>query len=224
MTAQSEQPADRALLDDLEALKVYFDPLRQRIVQEVSVVPRTVQEIAEALDVPFTRLYYHIRLLEQHGIIRVVDVRSGAGAIEEKTYQIAARQFVIARHLLTHGPLDEDRIPPGLEVILDTVLARPAADIRDAVRRDVIDLRTEAPHPDALFARRGLFRLDRDQISQFQTELIALLNRYFTVEPGPNQPRDYQLAVALHPLIFTADADPGIDSRAEREPEDEPTC
>jgi len=222
MTAQPEQPADRAVLDDLEALKVYFDPLRQRIVQQVSAVPRTVQEIAEALDVPFTRLYYHIRLLEQHGIIRVVDVRSRAGAIEEKTYQIAARQFVVARHLLTHGPLDEDHIPPGLEVILDTVLMRPAADIREAVRRDVIDLRTEAPHPDALFARRGLLWLDRDQISQFQAELIALLNRYFAAEPGPNRPREYQLAVALHPLIFSVDA--GADPGAECEPEDEPTC
>ncbi|MEL6524434.1 MAG: winged helix-turn-helix domain-containing protein, partial [Chloroflexota bacterium] len=56
-------PAERIVLASLDALKVYFDPLRQKIVQQVIKKPKTVHAIAEALDVPFTRLYYHINLL-----------------------------------------------------------------------------------------------------------------------------------------------------------------
>jgi DNA-binding transcriptional ArsR family regulator len=75
------QPDDEQIIYDLEALKVYFDPQRARIMQALAGAPRTVHEVADILDVPFTRLYYQFNLLEKHGFIRVVQTRSLAGAV-----------------------------------------------------------------------------------------------------------------------------------------------
>src|SRR5205085_3177564 len=47
---------------------------------------RTVKELAAALDVPTTRLYYHMKILEQHGLVEVVERRMVSG-IEERRYR-----------------------------------------------------------------------------------------------------------------------------------------
>lgn len=99
-------PADEIVIDDLETLKVLADPLRLRI-RELMTEPTTVKQVAEALGIPPTKLYYHINLLEKHNLIVVVDTRIVSGIIE-KHYQIAARSVRVARHLLSPGSKEGD--------------------------------------------------------------------------------------------------------------------
>jgi DNA-binding transcriptional ArsR family regulator len=67
-------------------LKAVADPLRVRIGLLLFEDAHTVKELAAALDVPATRLYYHVKILEQHGLIEVVERRMVSG-IEERTYR-----------------------------------------------------------------------------------------------------------------------------------------
>lgn len=100
MSGQSASPAElgqaeQFVIDDVATLKVLADPLRIQLLSELNLAPRTVKEIATRIGVPQTRLYYHIKLLERHGIIRVVGRRMVSG-IEERSYQTTARSTVVS--------------------------------------------------------------------------------------------------------------------------------
>jgi DNA-binding transcriptional ArsR family regulator len=105
MSSQSASPADlvqdeELTIEDAATLKVLADPLRIHLLGELSLTPRTVKELASIVGVPQTRLYYHMKLLERHGVIRVVGRRMVSG-IEERTYQTVAKSTVVSPALGT---------------------------------------------------------------------------------------------------------------------------
>ena len=70
------------IIDNVDALKMIADPLRLQIMRSLEK-PRTVKDLAAQLDIPATKLYYHVNQLETHKIIRVVDTRIVSGIIEK---------------------------------------------------------------------------------------------------------------------------------------------
>jgi hypothetical protein len=86
------------VLDDVAAIKAIADPLRIRLALQMVDEPKTVKELAAALDVPVTRLYHHIRLLEARGFIRVAGRRMVSG-IEERRYQAVAENWTVPDEL-----------------------------------------------------------------------------------------------------------------------------
>src|SRR2546423_14544676 len=89
---------DPHFLDTVERLKAMADPLRIRFILELLNGPSTVKEVAEALGVPPTRLYYHVKILERHGLIEVANRRMVSG-IEERTYRAASENWTVPRTL-----------------------------------------------------------------------------------------------------------------------------
>lgn len=189
------EPDDERLFDNMEALKVYFDPLRHKIVSLVSATPRTVHEIADSLGVPFTRLYYHINLLEKHGIIRVVDVRSLPGAIEEKYYQVTARSFVVDRSLLKTNDPDG----ANLDILLEMVFDEARKEILRSVREKVINLHTTPPEPDSVLMRRGYTRMTPDQARRLYQSLLDILAESQVAEASATD-QYYGIVVSLYPV------------------------
>lgn len=163
-------------------------------MQETALEPRTVQQIAEVLGVPFTRLYYHVKMLEKHELIRVVDVVQLAGAIEEKYYMVTARQFTIDRKLLTFDPFGKN---DSLEYMLDGIFGASHQDIRKSDAAGRIDLSLTPPHSRALLARKLLVRLTDEQASNFQRELADLLVKYQSCETTSDEPF-YSCLLALY--------------------------
>ncbi len=72
------------VVSDPIAVDVINDPLRSRIYQQV-LVPKSATELAAIFGLRAGRLYYHLKLLERHGWIRVVDERE-AGTSVERVY------------------------------------------------------------------------------------------------------------------------------------------
>ena len=81
----------------MEAVRAVADPLRLQILIQL-VQPKTAKQVAAALNVPVTRLYYHLKLLEDQSLIRVVGRRQVSG-IEEKTYRSVASNWDLAPKL-----------------------------------------------------------------------------------------------------------------------------
>lgn len=192
------KPADHVTLDGLDALKVYFDPMRQKIIHQMISEPKTVQQIAESLGVPFTRLYYHINLLEKHNIIHVVDVREMSGAVEEKFYQVAAYQFIVPREMLSFSHPEHEE---SLNVFLSAMLDETADDIRHSVQTGKIDMERVTPDPMSLLVRRGLIRMPNEKVSDFHNELLDLLKRY-QAEPASHDDSTYGVTIAVYPSAF----------------------
>ena len=93
-----EQDEETYVFHTAEALKALADPLRLRFLILLADGPSTVKEAAEALEVPPTRLYYHVKVLERHGLIHVAGRRMVSG-IEERTYGTRAKSWTMAPSL-----------------------------------------------------------------------------------------------------------------------------
>ncbi len=199
MSRVSFQPDEERLIDDIESLKIYCDPMRIRIMQAMVRQPRTVNQIADELGVPFTRLYYHINLLEKHQLIRLVDTQAFSGAVEEKYYQVSAYNFVVDRNLLTFSESNPQN--DGLNALLETIWDSTRADIRHSAESGLIDMPHTPPEPQTLFLRRGFFRLPPDQARQFYERLMALFQEFDQVESDKDDPF-YGVTIAVYPTAL----------------------
>src|SRR5690348_4352199 len=92
------------VVDDLETLKAIAEPTRAALI-ELLAEPRSVTQLADALDVPRTRLYHHMELLESKGVIEQVDSRR-AGALTERIYALRAKTFRPSARLLRSGDVE----------------------------------------------------------------------------------------------------------------------
>jgi hypothetical protein len=197
--SQFPNPEDTLLIDNVEALKVYFDPFRLRILGELIAQPRTIHDVASILNVPFTRLYYQFNLLEQYHFIRVVETKAKVGAVEEKLYRISAYQFTISRQFTSIG---EDGIPDTIRVILDTTFDEVRRDLERNIRGGVIDVQAIAPHPNALLTKRGYLRLTPDEAVALQHDIFALMKKY-SIGDTTADSRDYLFTINFAPTTLT---------------------
>ncbi|MEI7555011.1 helix-turn-helix domain-containing protein [Candidatus Chlorohelix sp.] len=74
------------------------DPMRQSIMEKVCDMPINAKQISAHLNIPVTKLYYHLNMMEEYGLIKVVGTRLVSGILE-KQYQSSAYTFLINRSL-----------------------------------------------------------------------------------------------------------------------------
>ncbi|MFY9587836.1 MAG: helix-turn-helix domain-containing protein [Actinomycetota bacterium] len=91
-TRKLKPDAEPFVARDAAALKALADPMRMQILLELAADPKTVKQVAAALETGPTRLYYHFKILERAGLIRVIERRMVSG-IEERTYGATATSW-----------------------------------------------------------------------------------------------------------------------------------
>lgn len=89
--------------DDVQLL---VNPLRLRLLASLARSPASVKELAARFDVPATRLYHHIDLLEGLGAVRVVGSRR-SGARTERCYGAVRGGVGLDSQLLLQDDLDQ---------------------------------------------------------------------------------------------------------------------
>src|SRR5437764_670042 len=119
------------VVTDLATLRVVSEPTRLRLLELLHDGPKTVKALATALGVPPTRLYYHIKLLEEHGVVRVDSTRVVSGIVE-KTYAATASRLSLDRSVLSPGTEAGEE---GVEALFAFVLDGARAEIRRGVAR-----------------------------------------------------------------------------------------
>ena len=86
---------DPLVITDASTLKALAEPTRIQILLELADGPKTVKEVAGALGVSVTGLYYHFKILERAALIRVSARRMVSG-IEERSYEATAKGWAPA--------------------------------------------------------------------------------------------------------------------------------
>jgi DNA-binding transcriptional ArsR family regulator len=173
-------PSDLLVINDLETLKVAADPLRLSIINLLRAEPRTAKGLAKALDLPQTKLYYHISLLEQHGLVRVTETRLVSG-IMEKRYQATASRLTVGRALFEPSPgepASEESREAYLQVFLSAVLDYTRDDMLRSLRAGLADLSDDAPPERALHVGRRWFWLTPEQAGAFTERINALMDEF----------------------------------------------
>ena len=180
--ARSQSEPEQFILKEVAALKAMADPLRMQITLELGEQALTVKQVAERLDVPVTRLYYHFKILERAGLIRVVETRLVSG-IEERQYQAVATNFgpdpespESVSVMVTEGIFAAmlDVVRAELELALTSTPTEPVGTIGDS--------RSTVP---MLSYTRWL--LSPEEAEDVQDRLVALVTNYGGNKPAPER-------------------------------------
>jgi len=188
------KPQDEMSISDIETLRALTDPLRLRIL-ELLTEPQTVKAIAPKLAIGKTKLYYHINLLEKHGVIRVVRTRLVSG-ITEKSYQVTALRFRPVKELLLGGDEGKAR---GL-AIFDTIWDATRAQFAHSVQQGEIDSAVEA-QGGKLMVSHTVVALTEEQAHDFSARFDALLEELKQYETPSAEARPYALTIAFFPKV-----------------------
>ncbi|MEZ4727997.1 MAG: helix-turn-helix domain-containing protein [Caldilineaceae bacterium] len=187
-------PIPEQWLRDVETIKVFADPLRLKIIR-LMAQPTTVKAVAEALDLAPAKLYYHVNLLQKHGLIQVVDHNLETGIVE-KVYQVTAHQFKLVNPLIAGPEFPEEAADA---IFSDMFQAATEGFQRALARRD----KSEGTPPRHPFFSQKAVRLTDAQLSLVHSRLDALMKEV-TALAQENSARDepaYELTVVFYQKV-----------------------
>ena len=158
----------------MEEVRTVADPLRLQMLIQMTE-PRTAKQLAAALEVPVTRLYYHLSRLEEHKLVKVVRRRKVSG-IEEKTYQSVANNWQLASKLWTSKSTSAE----ALTALVDVVKAELAVVAGSEDRTE--PGQPDSPIPIFTFTRLAL---SPDQLQDLMDRMVAIVDEYAHVDAEP---------------------------------------
>lgn len=84
---------DVHILKTLEEINIVSDPIRLKIIMTLGTTPKTAQDLSDAMGVSRSKIHYHLKILQENGIIEVVDTELING-ITQKYFLPVAKAFV----------------------------------------------------------------------------------------------------------------------------------
>jgi DNA-binding transcriptional ArsR family regulator len=169
-------------------LRALADPLRTVLLDLLYERAATVTEMAQAVDRPKSTVAYHVNLLVDAGLLRVVRTRR-VRAIEERYYGRIARTIYI-------GALTR---PEDKQVVLEiNGLAKAAAESAPAHAAD--DLRCTLAHA----------RIPREEVRNFWAQVQELARQFARIPRDGDQV--YGFVAGLYPTDAPTLPGPGPDS------------
>jgi DNA-binding transcriptional ArsR family regulator len=189
---------DVAVIEDPGAAEISLDPIRSRLLAEL-VEPGSASTLAGKIGLPRQKINYHLRTLEQHGLVHLVEERR-KGNVTERLMQATAASYVISPAALAAVAPDPARAP-------DRLSARWLLALAARLVRDVGTLITGADKTRqrvATYAIDGEIRFatpaDRAAFAdELTTTITRLVGKYHT-DAG----RKHRIIVAVHPALDSA--------------------
>jgi len=220
VTHPEPPPLDIEVITDPRTAAVVMDPVRARILAALGE-PGSATTVAAVVGESRQKVNYHLRLLEAHGLVRLVAERPRRG-LTERVVVASARSYLVSPEAL--GPSAAADPLPAVGSLADGAVGAPAGIDRQSsayllavaarTLREVADLARRAAG-----ARRQLATLTIDteirfgsaaERAAFTAELAAAVNdlaaRYHD-ESAANG-RWHRLVVAAHPRPNPSQANP----------------
>lgn len=187
---------DVAVIDNPAAAEVTLDPMRARMLAEL-VEPASATMLAARVGLARQKVNYHLRELERHGLIELVEERK-KGNVTERLMRATALSYVISPAVLAAVQPDAARSPDQLSA---SWLVALAARLLREVGALIADS-AKARKPLATFGLDAVVRfanpVDRAAFAEeLTTTVAALISRYHD-ENAPRG-RDHRIVIALHP-------------------------
>ncbi|MCU0495598.1 MAG: helix-turn-helix domain-containing protein, partial [Chloroflexaceae bacterium] len=157
--------------------------------------------LAKALHVPLKKLYYHVNLLEEHGLIRVSSTRVVSGIIE-KQYQVTAYRISVSRKLLANDGTDGDAAE-GVEALLSFLLGHTESEIRKSFQAGLINPASTKLSQDGIVLGRNWLRLTPQQAQELSDQMFDVLLA-FARQQAPaddSNSRYYEVLQGFYPVV-----------------------
>jgi DNA-binding transcriptional ArsR family regulator len=199
---------DTFIIHDLDTLRVMADPLRAQILEVLIQQTATVKQIAEKLGITPSNLYYHISLMEKHGLIVVTETRMVANMLE-KEYRATATNIEIDPELLN---FTTDTGKDTINTVLTSTIDTTREDILRSLqaRYFVLDKGAEE-HPRRFILNRVVSRIKESSIEEFQSRLAALIQDFSAANSQEQSIDDdyqtYAFTIAFYPTFHFPEPD-----------------
>lgn len=212
---------DIEVINDPAAAEVTLDPIRAELLAALAE-PGSATTLAAQIGLTRQKVNYHLRALETHGLVELVEERK-KGNVVERVLQATAASYVISPTALSAVAPDPGRAPDQLSA--RWLLALAARLVREV--GDLITGAAAAKKPLATFAIDSEIRFataaDRAAFAQELGASVKTLVAKYHSETAPAG-RDHRFVVGLHPkpkavspLVSPSGApDHQKDSRARR--------
>lgn len=191
---------DVDVIDDPAAAMAALDPVRADILA-ILAEPGSSTTVAAALGLPRQQVNYHLRTLERHDLVRVVEERPKRG-LTERVMRATARAYVVAPSTLGESAVDPARTDRLSTRYLIAVAARMVGEVADLARgadETRKPLATLAIDSEIRFASAA----DRAAFTAELTSAVAALAAKYHDEQA-TRGRWHRVVVAAHPMPRTA--------------------
>jgi DNA-binding transcriptional ArsR family regulator len=168
------EPANTITISSFDMLKIVADPTRLRIMESMMERPLTVKQVARMLNTSPTKLYYHVNLLEENGLLTVTGSRVVSGIIE-KQYRTSAKNLNVDRSLLTIGGGGQEG---GVDKLLSVIFDSTRASVLRGIESGLINLDQEDPAKRNSLLVYSLTKLTPEKYADFFARLKALLAEF----------------------------------------------
>jgi DNA-binding transcriptional ArsR family regulator len=186
------------VIDDPAAAGVSLDPVRARLLAELAE-PGSASSLAGKIGLARQKVNYHLRTLEQHGLIELVAERR-KGNMTERVMQATAASYVISPAALGAVAPDPGRAPDRLSARwLIAVAARTVREVGELIAgatKAGKRLATFAIDGEVRFASAAARAAFADELAHAVTALVA---KYHD-ESAPGG-RPHRVVVAIHPEL-----------------------
>ncbi|GAA3413455.1 helix-turn-helix domain-containing protein [Streptosporangium vulgare] len=189
---------DIAVIEDPAAAEASLDPIRARLLAELSE-PGSATMLAARVGLPRQKVNYHLKALEAHGLVEMIEERR-KGNVNERIMRATAASYVISPTALASVEPDPARSPDQLSA--SWLLAVAARLVRDVGA--LITGAAKARKRVATFAIDGEVRFasaaDRAAFAQeLAGAVTALVSKYH--DESAEKGRDHRIVVAVHPSV-----------------------
>jgi GNAT superfamily N-acetyltransferase len=172
------------LVLDATAARVLLDPLRNRLF-ELLRTPRSIPDLAGEVEMPADRLYYHVRRLDEAGLVAQVGTRA-SGRHTERLFQRTAARIRFSGDLSLHGE-------------------GPLRAFSDELDRALVVASEDDP-ASVTYHAGGL---SDERATELGDRMRALIAEYDDPDP-PEGARRYGVLGVVAPLVGASDAVPAI--------------
>lgn len=183
-----------SVIEDRAAAEAWLDPVRARLLAELTREPASATALAGRLGIPRQKINYHVRTLEKHGLIEVVAERR-KGNMTERVLRASAGSYVISPDVAPEFAPDPDRTA-------DRTSARWLLALAARMVRDVGSLITRSAKADKKLATYALdatitFATPQDRAA-FGAELGDAVTRLL-IKYHADSGRGHRIVIGVHP-------------------------
>ena len=190
-----------ALVSDAAMARAALSPMRRELLERLRE-PGSAASLAAQLAIPRQKLAYHLRVLEEAGLVRLVEERQRRG-FTERVLVACADTFVLDPALVQGAAkraVDmQDRNASEHLVQTASALVRDVVRMREAADHEGKRLLTLTVETELTFATPG----DFDAFGEELSEAFTALAKRYCASPARKGGRRYRLVAAAHPAIDT---------------------
>lgn len=159
-------------------IAVLLDPARRRLVQALLERPDSAVGLARRLGDSRQRLNYHLRVMEDAGLVELAEERQRRGA-RERVFQLVAHQFAIdpgSLEELSPEPMESDRFSATYLVALASRAIRELSDLLERAEETGRRLATAGLSTEVRLAEPGDFNRFVEDLTEAVAGVVARHN------------------------------------------------